>query len=174
MLEILRIIGPFFTGLSVVFVALYFTRSTKRTDIVHAFDVRLDTIMNFHHELVKRTITKENSNVSFDVIDAADGHHYYRRFFRLQRDQFLAFQSGYIDTNIYVEWMTWRRHEYLGTEPDVLGVTYAGAWTAWSGRPPLERHIFVVFLDKVHNSTKPVKDIVHEYSPSWYRRILPR
>jgi hypothetical protein len=174
MLEILRIVGPFFTGLSVVFVASYFTRSMKKTDMVHAFDVRLDTIRNFHHELVKRTIAREVSKVSFDAADAADGHHYYRRFFRLQRDQFLAFQSGYIDKKIYVEWMTWRRHEYLGTEPDVLGVTYAAAWTAWSKRPPLERHIFIEFFDKVHNSTKPVKDVVHEYSPPWHRRMLPR
>jgi len=174
MLEIVRIAGPFFTGLSVVFVALYFTRSTKKTDIVHAFDVRLDAIRNFHHELVKRTIAREISKASFDAADAADGLQYYRRFFRLQRDQFLAFQSGYIDEKIYVEWMTWRRHEYHGAEPAVLGVTYAAAWAVWSKRPPFERHIFIEFLDKIHDSPKPVKDIVHEYSPPWHRRMLPR
>ena len=149
------------------------TKSLRKSDMAVQFGDDFNELMEKKHKLLTRQVTEPNgwqapAGRNFLQVEA---YHYYAQFFAFQFTEFYAYQSGYIERDVFSIWVRSRRREF--NNENIHDVSYGAGWQEWL----VERHRnarddFTRFMDDIHrcNTDDEVDRVVGEYGP-WSARI---
>ena len=156
-------VGGLFTLLAAWFITGYLSRNIKSHEFLFQFTNRYQDILATKHKLKR---SKDFKNATKDAGEL------YRRLFSLIFDEFYAYQQGFLDPDIFMQWMKWRRVDYNGDK--VAGLTYKEAWQTFITTGPVADHNFPDFLNKIHACKSPedVARLVKKYAPGFLRRTI--
>jgi hypothetical protein len=64
-----------------------------------------------------------------------DAYEIYFRLFGLMYDEMHAYQNGFLEKNVIVDWMTWQMYDHVGGEFKIGRVSYDDGWQWWLTTP---------------------------------------
>src|SRR5262249_12214463 len=82
----------------------------KRADFFLYFTKQYHEIRTDARKLDNRVKTEPTS------LDEGDAHQIYFRLFGLLYDEMHAYQNGFLEKNVSVDWMTWQMYDHMGGE----------------------------------------------------------
>jgi hypothetical protein len=156
------------------------TKSLRKSDMAVQFGDDFNELMEKKHKIQTGQImppTGWQQATGGRTFLQLEAYHDYTQFFSFQFNEFHAYQSGYVDRDLFTIWMRSRRREF--NHENIHGVSYGVGWQEWL----VERHRnarddFTRFMDDVHrcNTDEEVDRVVGSYGPwsarirSWLRR----
>jgi hypothetical protein len=161
------IFGALITATAALIIAQIYTKRFKRVDATLDFMRRFGELLKQQHDL-----NKEYDFFQSTIKDRIEGYAFFDRFFAEMLNEFRFFEEGLIKPDTFLEWTTWRWHDYrddLGTTiPRTRGVSYREGWERWLKRPVLRDYKnegFIRFLNEIHgvgsvNGTPNQKELV--------------
>ena len=170
-LSILSSMTPLLTA-SVLIVTLRLTKSLKRAEITNEFNRRFDALTEFAHSIEIKALEKGIAQQSPSGIDNKSMISYYRRYFNLQFDQFVAYQSGLVERPMFEYWMLSRAREFISPDATVAGMSYRAAWKHFDKNPLWIHHPFNEFMSKVHKGEAEALAAVRGLRGRWLKRKL--
>lgn len=110
-------------------------------------------------------------------------HELYRQFFGLLFDEFYAYQRGFLERQVFTEWMRWRYFDanlssrYPDYKFEIAGVPYLAGWKKWTEKPAFEGHTFVYFMNEVHRPRtysvdSDLRALILRYAPRPWRLVI--
>jgi hypothetical protein len=148
------------TAATVAMIATWWLNTAmKRTEFFLKFTER------FHNVLAEADrLNLEYRNNPPEVTDVTKkdqerrAHEVYRQFFGLMFDEFYAFHRGFLDVDVFTEWMRWRYYDanpspqYPDYKLQIASVPYDEGWAKWIAKPAFVGHSFVSFMQEVHRT----------------------
>jgi len=111
-------------------------REMKGIDLLATFQKRYDELaydvrsrVNDPTKLVARDSASQSTQFNDSTKTTSEkSKDWYHRFWDLQFEQYQYWKLGYINKDIYVTWMEFRKHEW-DTNDSLAGMTYQEGWT---------------------------------------------
>jgi hypothetical protein len=149
-----------------------FARLLKKADAALEFSRRFMDIMILKDELNRKC-------KGADHYDQNEAENFYFRFFSLIANEYRFFRSGFLDDELFSEWMAYRWQEYNAPEVTfvVCGMPYRDGWKCWKERSVFGNREFIKFIDRLHAEPKNVEDAqrwIQQYANSWRLRVVAR
>ena len=148
-------------------------QTTKRTEIFLEFTKRYHDIVAAINAL-KFDFTKnpvELRKFADDDVKEEAAHEFYRQFFGLLFDEFVAYQHGFLGRHAFTKWMKWRNVE--ASKFEILGVGYMKGWDNWVRQTPFKQHDFITHIEDVHelaSSDAQIERLVVRHGSKWVRQ----
>jgi hypothetical protein len=160
-------IAPLLT-VSVLIATLRMTKSLKRADVMNEFNRRFDALVEFAHNIEMKALQKSNKTGQQDLSEVDQLLiQYYRRYFNLQFDQFVAYRAGLVERSIFEYWMQSRAREFISPTAAVAGMSYKDGWRIFDNNPSWVHHKFKDFMLKVHKGEMEALAAVNELRHYW-------
>jgi hypothetical protein len=147
----------------------------KRTDVLIASHTRFDALMSERTELIDALVQQNDTTLtpSLSIRIASWGS----RFWSLQFDQFVWWQHGFVDPEVFRYWMLSRQAEFdrkLSEAPrhEIIFHTavYVTSWNyaaaSWA-KPP--KHAFVHLIEEVRKNR--ICKVMKTCGPTWRQRL---
>jgi hypothetical protein len=143
---------------AIIFTAIWvtsgLTAAMKRTEVFLDFTKRYNEIRVAAHELDNRVEATPSAL-------EGDAHQIYFRLFGLIYDEVHAYQEGFLEKEVIVDWLSWQMYDYMNGEFKIGGVSYADGWQWWL-TTPAQHHQNTSILEKIFKCKERecVKDVI--------------
>jgi hypothetical protein len=149
-----------------------FARLLKKTDAALDFGKRYVDLM-----ILKDEINRKHQGADHGDRTAAEDFYY--RYFDLIMNEYRFFRSGFLDGELFSEWMAWRWQEYNDPQRRfvVCGTSCRDGWEYWKRRSVFGNREFLRFIDRLHTEPKSAEDaqrFTQEFASSWRMRAVAR
>jgi hypothetical protein len=125
------------------------------------------------HDLNEQLEVKRAQNQAYALGDGdkQKAFNYYARFFSLEFDEYTSYRKGFVDREVFTQWMLSRLRQAQSKSPvdDVGGIHYTEGWA--HNKEFFNDTKFTDFLSKVHISEYEAKRAIKEYGPRWWRIV---
>lgn len=117
------------------------TKTLKSADLLAEFNRRFESLTDLKYQLLG-----SSSSSSVPTPDVkAEG--FWRRYWSLQMDQYVAWKDGLISNDTFRHWLS-RRHAEWHSNDKTLSISYQNGWQMF--KPDADSMAFVAFVEKVH------------------------
>lgn len=179
------IVSGCFTLAAAGLVTARITREQKRTEFVLEFTKRYHEFRSAQH-VQNQKFAEVQASQSAEISEAQrrEAKNLYRQLFSLVFDEYYAYKKGFLDREVFIEWMKWRMDDYHGDANykfEICGWPYKDGWADCSEIGPMRKDPFKPFLEEIHNCkndydrvaavVRRVKPTTREWLVSWMDRI---
>ncbi len=112
-----------------IWVTSNLTAATKRTELFLEFTKQYRALITKIGAYNKDFRHRPPGQVSSE--DKIDADQIYFELFSLLYDEFNAYQSGFLDKDLLVDWMTWQLHDFNKGKFAIGSVSYQEGWDSW-------------------------------------------
>jgi hypothetical protein len=170
--DLLTALGPLITA-GVLIMTVLISRAQHRSTVALEFHRRYDELLMAAHDLNEQLEVKRAKNAGYVLTDGdtQKAFNYYARFFSLQFDEYTSYRKGFVDQEVFTQWMVSRLRQAHSKSPvdDVGGIHYTEGWARQKGFFTGTK--FTDFLSTVHISEDKAKRAIKEYGPRWWRPV---